>query len=902
MAWVAWFSWKNRRSTPGSFTYMWFSGLTGLISIFDLFVMLSPSARSAGIWFSLRFFCLANAPVLWLIFVLRYSGKDRVLSRRMLLLIFVIPAVTQVMIWTNGLHHLWTLRDVIFHQAGPFLFPDPSARIAGPWMKVHFLYSYTITLIGMVYLVAAASGMYRRERGQAILLITGILVIVAGSLFPSFSLIPGARMSPMPQFTAAGSLVIAAGINLRRFLSEIPRINQDKKVHKNLLILFVIMSAGIIGAGYTNYIQYSNYHRTQAEKQLLDIADLKVSQIVQWRTGRLGDGEILGSNTAFISLAERFLSSGDPDAGSMLRSWLGLVQSSKSYRQIVLLDRRGLKRMTLPGQSPAGCADENLDVYLARAVKEGRPVLTDIHKNNTDGFIHLSVIVPLQRNKASGVCGYVVLVIDPGIFLYPILVNWPSPESTAETNIVRREGDGIVLLNDKRFIEGTALDTGQPLTNTNHPAVMAVLGKEGIVEAVDRRGTNVIAALKKIPDSGWYLVAKIDIREVYGPVRERFWIMVLVMTGFIGGTAAGIRLIWRRRSDDFYREQYEAAEALRVNERKLREAQELAHLGYWRWNVKTGDVEWSDEVYRIFGLDPASFRPHIDSILAMSPWPGDNQRNTELISIAMADRSPGSYEQKILRPDNTIGYYYSTFQGNYDDSGSLTEIVGTVMDITGRKHAEEALMKSLNEKKELIREIYHRTKNNMQVIISMLALQNVFTGDEKLGGIFREMENRIRAMALVHEKLYQSRELSRINAGEYLGELTDAILSGYGITPDKIKVTRKLQDVLMLIDTAIPCGLVVNELVTNVARHAFPGDRIGELVIELSSDAGECISLVVSDNGVGAGIEAEPGSTFGLMVVKNVVEYQLKGTVTMDTSAGICWRITFRDNAYEERI
>ncbi len=135
-----------------------------------------------------------------------------------------------------------------------------------------------------------------------------------------------------------------------------------------------------------------------------------------------------------------------------------------------------------------------------------------------------------------------------------------------------------------------------------------------------------------------------------------------------------------------------AEQILRENERKLREVQELAHLGFWSWDIKSGEVEWSDEVFKIFHLDPEKFTPEINSILALSPWEDDNKRDKELINRAIETHEPGDYEQKFLRPDRSIGYYYSTFQGRYNEAGDLVSIVGTVLDITERKNAEEALL------------------------------------------------------------------------------------------------------------------------------------------------------------------------------------------------------------------
>ena len=142
-------------------------------------------------------------------------------------------------------------------------------------------------------------------------------------------------------------------------------------------------------------------------------------------------------------------------------------------------------------------------------------------------------------------------------------------------------------------------------------------------------------------------------------------------------------------------ERKKVEEALRVSESRLLEAQQMAHLGYWYWDVKTGNVEWSEEVYKIFHLDPSNFTPQIDSILAMSPWPEDHERDKELIQKAIDNREKGSYEQKFFFPDGNIGYYFSTFQGIYNDYGDLVAIKGTVQDITKRKRTEEAMEKRI---------------------------------------------------------------------------------------------------------------------------------------------------------------------------------------------------------------
>jgi PAS domain S-box-containing protein len=135
----------------------------------------------------------------------------------------------------------------------------------------------------------------------------------------------------------------------------------------------------------------------------------------------------------------------------------------------------------------------------------------------------------------------------------------------------------------------------------------------------------------------------------------------------------------------------------------------MAHLGFWTWDVKTGAVEWSEEVFKIFRLDSKEFTPQIDSILTLSPWPEDHQRDQELINRAIETHDQGFYEQKFLRPDQSIGYYYSTFQGNYDENGDLFSIVGTVLDITERKQAED----DLKQAEERYRSIFENAQEGI---------------------------------------------------------------------------------------------------------------------------------------------------------------------------------------------
>ena len=197
------------------------------------------------------------------------------------------------------------------------------------------------------------------------------------------------------------------------------------------------------------------------------------------------------------------------------------------------------------------------------------------------------------------------------------------------------------------------------------------------------------------------------------------------------------------------------------------------------------------------------------------------------------------------------------------------------------------LHRSLEEKEVLLREIHHRVKNNLQVISSLLDLQSQHTSDSATVEMFRESQNRVRSMALIHERLYRAQDLSRVNFAEYLEGLTDHLLQSYRVNTDAIRLDLHFAgDVQLAIDTAVPCGLLVNELVSNCLKHAFQGRDSGVIRIELRRLDGARAGIWVSDNGRGLpeGVDPETARTFGLQLVAMLVD-QLRGTLTIERSA-----------------
>ena len=212
-----------------------------------------------------------------------------------------------------------------------------------------------------------------------------------------------------------------------------------------------------------------------------------------------------------------------------------------------------------------------------------------------------------------------------------------------------------------------------------------------------------------------------------------------------------------------------------------------------------------------------------------------------------------------------------------------------------RKDAQDQMRTALREKEILLREIHHRVKNNLQVISSLLSLQAGGMSDEKALEMLKESQNRVRSMALVHEQLHRSRELSGISFPEYVRTLTAGLFSSYGIDSQNVSLNLEVKEACLPIDAAVPCGLIVQELVSNALKHAFPGGRQGEITIgmERLAPSGQW-ELRVADNGIGLppGVDLETASSLGLRLVRILAE-QLNGTMRHTSKPGSEFRIRF---------
>lgn len=236
-----------------------------------------------------------------------------------------------------------------------------------------------------------------------------------------------------------------------------------------------------------------------------------------------------------------------------------------------------------------------------------------------------------------------------------------------------------------------------------------------------------------------------------------------------------------------------------------------------------------------------------------------------------------------------------------DESGHLLGLVQMVRDITERK-AAEVKAREASRQEMLLKEIHHRIKNNLQVISSLLYLQSTNVKDQNTLAILAESQSRVKSIALIHEKLYRSRDLERLAFGDYLHDLLSEMMRTYGVRRERIALLTDIKEVYLGIDTAVPCGLIVNELVSNALKHAFPVGGEGEIRIDLRPTEDDRYVLRVHDNGVGlpSNVQWQKSKSLGLKLVTDLTK-QLGGSVRVDSQVGTAFEITFAELRYKER-
>ncbi len=311
-------------------------------------------------------------------------------------------------------------------------------------------------------------------------------------------------------------------------------------------------------------------------------------------------------------------------------------------------------------------------------------------------------------------------------------------------------------------------------------------------------------------------------------------------------------------------------------------------------------VSWNPGANRLFGHSPSDV---IGKDAAMLIPPTQRDEATHVRGRISRGEAVPQYESVRLRNDGSLVEVWLMTSPVKDARGNVIGASQIARDIGERKHAEQRILESLREKEVLLKEIHHRVKNNLAVISSLFYLQSTYTRDESTLKILQESQDRVRSMALVHEALYRSENLAAVDFSEYAVALSSQLVQTYSLPRGSVQLQAEMESLKMNIDLAIPCGLILNELITNAVKHAFPSGEGGRIRLSLKRESRGTWVLSVTDNGTGLppGVSPDESPSLGLRLVRSLAR-QVDGSFELlNAHPGTEARLTIDGDAYAEK-
>jgi len=465
-----------------------------------------------------------------------------------------------------------------------------------------------------------------------------------------------------------------------------------------------------------------------------------------------------------------------------------------------------------------------------------------------------------------------------------------SSETTAKVRILVVEDEGIVAKDIQNTLKGLGYGV----------SARASSGEEAIDKAADTQPDLILMDI--------VLKGGMDGVEAAEQIRTRFDIPVVYLTAYSDEETLQRAKITEpygyvlkpfserelQSNIEMALHKHRMAVKLKESEQRFRILVEHAPEAILLFDADAGHyVDANENALRLFGYDRNTLLS-LGAADLLAPIQLDGRSAAEVAEEKIQTALEGEIPVLEVISRNAAGEHFSSEVRLARLPAEGRKLIrSSVTDITERKRAEDKIKASLKEKEVLLKEISHRVKNNLQLISSLLRHQSATIEDEQVLQVFRESQDRVRSIALIHEKLYQSTDLARIDFADYIRSLTSSLFLSYGASSEAIQLKIQAEDVFLGVDSAIPCALIINELVSNSLQHAFPDGREGEFCIELRLEQDQTV-LMVSDNGVGfpEDLDFRTTETLGLELVRTLVD-QLEGSIELDRSGGTAFKITF---------
>jgi PAS domain S-box-containing protein len=574
--------------------------------------------------------------------------------------------------------------------------------------------------------------------------------------------------------------------------------------------MFVLALLALVAGGTLFYRSEERHLRVKAEEDLTVIARLKVEQIVKWRTEHLTDAAVLIDSPYAAQAFTDWLAEPRPELAEPVLSRFRSRQQFSHYYDVLLVDAAGEVSLSLSGRT--GSLHEDAARYLADAFRDRRPVLSDLHIGPGDLPPHMDVIAPIFTQGPGGSpLGAVILQSDTRQFLYPMIETWPGESPSAETLLVRRDGDAVLFLSELRHRKNAPLTLRIPLSRTDMPEVMAGLGQEGVFRGSDYRGVEVLSSLRAVPGSSWLVVAKIDAAEIFEAWRSISVLIMMLMLSGVAALVAVVAIVWQRRAKLHYQEMFREKAARLESEASYRTLVETLPQFVWtcrpdgacdylspQWVHYTGVAEqeqlgygWTRQVH------PAD-------------WPRLQERWEESVRTG----NNFDIEFRIRRADGVYRWFHTRALPLRGADGEIIKWFGTNTDIEEQKQTESTL-KSHSSRLET--DVEERTRELREAQAQLLRQERLAAVGQLAGSIGHELRNPLAVMAnaVYYLRLVQPDAGDKVK--EYLGILENEIRTAEKIISDLLDFSR----IKSLDRTAVtPAELIAQSL----ERFPVPAD------------------------------------------------------------------------------
>ncbi len=502
-----------------------------------------------------------------------------------------------------------------------------------------------------------------------------------------------------------------------------------EKIPFKLLAVFLLLAAGISAGGFVFYRQQRASTVAHIQGDLNTIAQLKSEEITNWRKERYKDAYVLSNSEILISvISQWFAKPGDKHTEKLIFNRLNTFRVLNSYENIILTDAADKVKLETASENADGLGT-NTKKLIKMAADSHKILFSDFYYCPECGHEHLDIFAPLFVNKKY--IGCLIFRINPQVYLYTLIQAWPTISKTGETVLLRREGDQVLHLNKLRHQKDTDVKLRVPITDTLLPGVMAVLGKKGMVESHDYRGVPVVAALRHIADSPWFMVTKVDKEEIYAPLKRQAGSLAALVAMIVLLLAAVLSFIWQAERRGFYKKQYQ----LELDKRAL-----VRHFDYL--------TKYANDI--IFLLDQDRRIVEINERGVEAYGYAREELLGREAGLIRAEEQREKFKAQMRELAEKGSLVYETMHRRKDGTTFPVEISARVIEIEGKVYLQ-GIVRDITERKQFEQKIQDRTEELEATNEQLMA------SEEELKAADEEMRHNIEELQRSRDELLASK-------------------------------------------------------------------------------------------------------------------------------------------------